>query len=137
VLSDFGQHVASDQMQALRRTLAKMDRFRRGLVSAFPWPHAHAAALPDSAVVCRCETITAGELRRVVNEMGGSEMSRAKAFSRVGMGRCQGRFCGHAAAEVVAHAAGVPIEMVGRLRGQGPVKPLSMAALENAEAVDV
>jgi bacterioferritin-associated ferredoxin len=106
------------------------------LIRAFPWPHAQAAALPDAAVVCRCETITAGELRRVVTEMGGKEVNRAKAFSRVGMGRCQGRFCGHAAAEVVAHAAGVPIEMVGRLRGQGPVKPLPMTALENAEAAN-
>lgn len=137
VLSDLGRPVSPDPMPALRRTLDKMDRFRRGLITAFPWPHAQAAALPDSAVVCRCETITAGELRRVVNEMGGSEMNRAKAFSRVGMGRCQGRFCGHAAAEVVAHAAGIPIEMVGRLRGQGPVKPLPMAALENAGGVDV
>jgi bacterioferritin-associated ferredoxin len=136
VLSDLGQPVAPDPMPALRRTLVKMDRFRRGLIQAFPWPHAQAAALPDSAVVCRCETITAGELRRVVHEMGGSEMNRAKAFSRVGMGRCQGRFCGHAAAEVVAHAAGVPIEMVGRLRGQGPVKPLPMAALENGGAAN-
>ncbi|MBT2323735.1 NAD(P)/FAD-dependent oxidoreductase [Variovorax paradoxus] len=137
VLSDLGQPASPDQMPALRRTLDKMDRFRRGLIKAFPWPHAQAAALSDSAVVCRCETITAGELRRVVNDMGGREMNRAKAFSRVGMGRCQGRFCGHAAAEVVAHAAGVPIEMVGRLRGQGPVKPLPMAALENPGTVNV
>lgn len=137
VLSDLGRPLSPDPMPALRRTLDKMDRFRRGLIRAFPWPHAQAAALPDSAVVCRCETITAGELRRVVNEMGGSELNRAKAFSRVGMGRCQGRFCGHAAAEVVAHAAGIPIEMVGRLRGQGPVKPLPMAARENAGAADV
>jgi NADPH-dependent 2,4-dienoyl-CoA reductase/sulfur reductase-like enzyme len=133
-LSDLGQPASLDRMSALRRTLVKMDRFRLGLIQAFPWPHAQAAALPDAAVVCRCETITAGELRRVVVEMGGSEMNRAKAFSRVGMGRCQGRFCGHAAAEVVAHAAGIPIEKVGRLRGQGPVKPLPMGALENPEA---
>ncbi|NPC57719.1 FAD/NAD(P)-dependent oxidoreductase [Caenimonas soli] len=137
VLSDLGRPASPDPMPALRRTLEKMDRFRRGLIQAFPWPHAQAAALPDSAVVCRCETITAGELRRVVKEMGGSEVNRAKAFSRVGMGRCQGRFCGHAAAEVVAHAACIPIETVGRLRGQGPVKPLPMAALENAGGVNV
>jgi NADPH-dependent 2,4-dienoyl-CoA reductase/sulfur reductase-like enzyme len=135
-LSDLGRPASPDPMPALRRTLDKMDRFRRGLMQAFPWPHAQAAALPDAAVVCRCETITAGELRRVVNELGGNEMNRVKAFSRVGMGRCQGRYCGHAAAEVVAHAAGVPIETVGRLRGQGPVKPLPMAALENAGAVN-
>jgi len=134
VLSDLGLPVSPDPMPALRRTLLRMERFRRGLITAFPWPHAQAATLPDAAVVCRCETITAGDLRRVVHDMGGTEMNRAKAFSRVGMGRCQGRFCGHAAAEVVAHAAGVPIEMVGRLRGQGPVKPLAMSALETTGA---
>ena len=31
---------------------------------------------------------------------------------------------------VIAHAAGVPIELVGRLRGQAPVKPLSIASHE-------
>jgi hypothetical protein len=45
------------------------------------------------------------------------------------MGRCQGRYCGHAAAEIVAHAAGIPVEQVGRIRGQGPVKPLPISAL--------
>ena len=86
------------------RTLAQMDRFRAGLARAFPWPHAQAAALPDDAIVCRCEAVTAGELRRCVNELDSREVNRAKAFSRVGMGRCQGRFCGHAAAEIVAQA---------------------------------
>ncbi|MEO8134706.1 MAG: FAD/NAD(P)-binding oxidoreductase [Betaproteobacteria bacterium] len=136
VLSDLGRPVAQETTSELRRTLATMDRFRRGLAQAFPWPHELAATLPDAAVVCRCETITAGELRRVVTDMGGSEMNRSKAFSRVGMGRCQGRYCGHAAAEIVAHAAGVPIEMVGRLRGQGPVKPLPMAAFEAVTEAD-
>jgi hypothetical protein len=46
------------------------------------------------------------------------------------MGRCQGRYCGHAGAEIVAAAAGVPIEVVGRLRSQAPVKPLLMDTRE-------
>jgi NADPH-dependent 2,4-dienoyl-CoA reductase/sulfur reductase-like enzyme len=116
----------------LRATLARMERFRDGLTHAFPWPHAHAAALPDSTVVCRCEAVTAGELRRSVHELGSREVNRAKAFSRVGMGRCQGRYCGHAAAEIVAAAANVPIEQVGRLRTQAPVKPLLMSTREEA-----
>jgi hypothetical protein len=115
---------------ALRRTLDQMDRFRQGLARAFPWPHAQAAALPDAAVVCRCEAVTVGELRRCVTELGSQEVNRAKAFSRVGMGRCQGRFCGHAAAEIVAQACGIPIEQVGRLRSQAPVKPLMMNTRE-------
>ncbi len=58
---------------------------------------------------------------------GEIEANRAKAFSRVGMGRCQGRYCGEAAAEVIAAASGVATEAVGRLRAQAPVKPLGAA----------
>ena len=115
----------------LRRTLATMNGFREGLAQAFPWPHAHAAALPNDAVVCRCEAVTAGELRRSVRELGSQELNRAKAFSRVGMGRCQGRYCGHAAAEIVAATASIPVEKIGRLRSQAPVKPLMMSAQEH------
>jgi Sarcosine oxidase A3 domain len=72
-----------------------------------------------------------GELRGIVATTEAREANRAKAFSRVGMGRCQGRYCGHAAAEVIAHAANVPLEQVGRLRGQAPVKPLPVAMVED------
>jgi hypothetical protein len=120
-------------LHKLRAEQAKMDRFRLGLAQAFPWPAEQAAQLPDDAIVCRCEAITAGELRRTVGEMGAREANRAKALCRVGMGRCQGRYCGHAGAEVIAHAAGVPIEQVGRLRGQAPVKPLAIAVREEVE----
>ena len=133
VLKDFKFKVAEGELQALRAEQAKMDRFRRGLAQAFPWPAEQAAALPDDAVVCRCEVVTAGDLRRTVREMGAQEANRAKALCRVGMGRCQGRYCGHAGAEIIAHAAGVPLEQVGRLRGQAPVKPLSMAVREEVE----
>jgi hypothetical protein len=124
VLNDFRLAVPDDALRQLRAEQARMERFREGLAQAFPWPAEQAAQLPDDAIVCRCEAITAGELRRVVCEMGAREANRAKAFSRVGMGRCQGRYCGHAGAEVIAAAAGVPVEEVGRLRGQAPVKPL-------------
>ena len=136
-LSDTGHaagHAAFEaEAPALRKRLQQMDRFRAGLAQAFPWPHAQAAAVPDDTVVCRCESISAGELRRCVNDMGSQELNRAKAFSRVGMGRCQGRYCGHAGAEIVAACARIPIEQVGRLRGQAPVKPLMMNTREVAQ----
>jgi hypothetical protein len=133
VLKDFRLPASDAELQGLRAEQASMERFRQGLAQAFPWPEQQAAQLPDEAIVCRCEAITAGELRRVVCEMGAQEANRAKAFSRVGMGRCQGRYCGHAGAEVIAHAAGVPVEQVGRLRGQAPVKPLAIATKEESK----
>jgi hypothetical protein len=124
-LADLGRPVPADAERALLARHAKMLRFRNGVFKSFPWPGARLAEeLLDEAILCRCETVTAGALRRTVSEAGASEVNRAKAFSRVGMGRCQGRFCGLASAEVVSHALGVPLEAVGRLRGQAPVKPL-------------
>jgi NADPH-dependent 2,4-dienoyl-CoA reductase/sulfur reductase-like enzyme len=131
-LSDLGHSVPDGAIMYARNNLARLSRFAQGLAEAFPWPVGQAATLPDDSIVCRCESICAGELRRVVNAAGAREANRAKAFSRVGMGRCQGRYCGHAAAEIIAHAAGIPVEQVGRLRGQGPVKPLPLGIDEDA-----
>lgn len=130
LLRDLHQLVDAGQVAEQRHALEVMDEFRLGLAQAFPWPSAQAKALPDEAIVCRCEMITAGELRRTVSEKGACEVNRAKAFSRVGMGRCQGRYCSQAGAEVIAAAAGVAVQQVGRQRGQAPVKPLSMLTEE-------
>jgi len=127
-LADLGRAVPADEFRRLRRALRPMARFRQGLEQAFAWPAALASGLPDDTLVCRCEAITAGEIRRSATELGAPEINRAKAFSRVGMGRCQGRYCGLAAAEVLAAALGIEVDQVGRLRGQAPVKPLPIAA---------
>ncbi|GAB5337255.1 FAD/NAD(P)-dependent oxidoreductase [Pseudomonas fluorescens] len=132
LLEDFKHPFDTGLRDAQRLALDVMDQFRLGLAQAFPWPSEQAKALPDSAIVCRCEMISAGDLRRVVSEKGACEVNRAKAFSRVGMGRCQGRYCSQAGAEVIAAAAGVQVREVGRQRGQAPVKPLSMLTEEVA-----
>ncbi|MGU7783139.1 FAD-dependent oxidoreductase [Burkholderia sp. PU8-34] len=132
VLKDLGRPVDDARVAELQRERAKRDRFRSGLAQAFPWPAQQAAHLSDDTILCRCEGVSVGELRRVIREEGACEANRAKAFSRVGMGRCQGRYCGHAGAEVIAAAAGVPLEAVGRLRGQAPVKPFPIATRTDA-----
>jgi NAD(P)H-nitrite reductase large subunit len=105
-------------------------RFAHGIAKAFPWPHEQVAAIPDATLVCRCEAITAGELRASVTELYSPEVNRAKAFSRVGMGRCQGRFCGLASQEIVAATSVAPIQGASRIRGQAPVKPLPVSVSE-------
>jgi bacterioferritin-associated ferredoxin len=79
-------------------------------------------------MVCRCEGISAGELRASLRaDFGPAEVNRLKAITRCGMGRCQGRFCALAAAELTAQTLRLPLEAVGRLRAQPPVKPLPLA----------
>src|SRR5207237_267860 len=83
-----------------------VDAVRAALERAFPFPAKLAASIADDTILCRCEVITAGELRAAANEalatLPPPEVNRAKALTRVGMGRCQGRVCGAAAAEVLA-----------------------------------
>jgi NADPH-dependent 2,4-dienoyl-CoA reductase/sulfur reductase-like enzyme len=129
-LNDLGFSVSDKEMAGLRHSVAGYQRFARGLAKAFPWPATQASTLPDETILCRCESVTVGELRKIVDETGAVETNRAKAFSRVGMGRCQGRYCALAAAEVIAAAANIPVEQVGRLRGQAPIKPVSIGSLD-------
>jgi hydrogen cyanide synthase HcnB len=128
LLADRGTSVSSGRRQAIARRLARLGRFRKGLEAAFAFPAELARSLPDAAILCRCEAVTAGALRATV-EKRAEEVNRAKAFCRVGMGRCQCRLCAGTAAEILAAARGVELAAVGRLRGQPPVKPLLVQCL--------
>lgn len=123
LLEDAGQRIDPKRRLRLQGRLGGIQRFRQGLETAFPFPVDWAAAVPDETLICRCEEVTAGQIRATVDQ-GHWEMNRVKAMCRVGMGRCQGRMCGMAAAELIATRSGRDIDKVGRLRGQAPVKPL-------------
>ena len=123
LLEDTGVVVDQRRRVALERQLARIQCFRQGLETAFPFPEHWAAQAPDDLILCRCEEVSVGEVRAVVDE-GHWEINRVKAHCRVGMGRCQGRMCGLAAAEIVAERSGRDLPQVGRLRGQAPIKPL-------------
>ena len=129
VLEDLGRPIGRQRMAALDRKLARQGRFRRALEDAYPYPAHLLDDVADGEIICRCEGITAGKLRATARERCAQEMNRLKAFTRIGMGRCQGRVCGHAAAEILARTCGRDIAAVGRLRGNPPIKPVPIAGL--------
>lgn len=136
VLAARGVAVDAYAVASLDAQLAAGANFRAALERAFPFPAGLAADMADDTILCRCEAITAGELRAAANEslatLPPPEVNRAKALTRVGMGRCQGRVCGAAAAEILATTLSCPVEQVGRLRGQPPVKPIPILPAEAA-----
>jgi NADPH-dependent 2,4-dienoyl-CoA reductase/sulfur reductase-like enzyme len=81
-----------------------------------------------SVLVCRCEEVTAGQIRRYV-ELGCLGPNQTKAFGRCGMGPCQGRFCGLTVTEVIAQARGVEPCDVGYYRIRPPIKPVTLGEL--------
>jgi NADPH-dependent 2,4-dienoyl-CoA reductase/sulfur reductase-like enzyme len=135
LLQDRGIPVSTARMTALRRKLARLERFRRALDRLFPLPADWASEIDDAVIVCRCEAIRAGALRHAVKVHTVQEINRLKALTRAGMGRCQGRLCAPAMAEILAANAKLPLAAVGRLRGQAPVKPLSANVLRAGSAL--
>jgi NADPH-dependent 2,4-dienoyl-CoA reductase/sulfur reductase-like enzyme len=120
---------------SLDHRLQRIAIFRAGLEAAFA-PPAHAAAQwPDTMTVCRCEEVDAGTLRQCIRSGTATEINRLKALTRVGMGRCQGRMCGEAALALLSAETGKPLEAVGRLRSQPPVKPIPMSPALYTEGV--
>ena len=121
-----GKQRDSRRIATIDRELARLARFRAGLERAFPLTAQHLATLPDDTILCRCERIRIGETKTAIHDFSVVEINRMKAITRVGMGRCQGRMCGLAAAEVLAAETRQGVAAVGRLRGQPPVKPMPM-----------
>ncbi|MFE1599193.1 NAD(P)/FAD-dependent oxidoreductase [Methylobacterium sp. ID0610] len=126
LLADLGHPRDAAREARLDRGLARQIRFRAALEAAYPYPHHLVARIRDDEIVCRCEGITAGALRSAARDRDAREVNRLKALTRIGMGRCQGRVCGHAAAEILARALDLPVDRVGRLRGQAPIKPIPL-----------
>jgi NADPH-dependent 2,4-dienoyl-CoA reductase/sulfur reductase-like enzyme len=84
--------------------------------------------LDDATMVCRCEEVTAGAVRFAV-QTGCQGMNQLKAYTRCGMGPCQGRMCGPVGIEVLAQVRNVPVSAVEPLRTRFPTKPVSVGAL--------
>jgi NADPH-dependent 2,4-dienoyl-CoA reductase/sulfur reductase-like enzyme len=86
----------------------------------------------DDVLVCRCEEVTAGEVRAAV-KLGCQGLNQLKAFTRCGMGPCQGRMCGTSVAEVFAAARGLHPREVEPYRTRFPARPLTVGELAGLE----
>lgn len=64
-------------------------------------------------VVCRCETITEGEIVEAIHRpIQPTTIDAIKRRCNAGMGRCQGGFCGPRVHEILARELGVPMESI-------------------------
>ena len=57
-----------------------------------PSQHYEKEPLPDEAIICRCERVTAGEIREAIRN-GCRDLNQLKALTRAGMGACGSKTC--------------------------------------------
>ena len=114
---------AAALLRDLRRATAA-----RPFLDALYRPRAEFRIPADEVIVCRCEEVTAGEIRKHVRS-GCLGPNQLKSFTRCGMGPCQGRQCGITATEIIAAERGVAASEAGYQRVRPPIKPISLGEL--------
>jgi len=116
--------------------LARQRRFAAMLGALFtPAPGLYALARDDT-IICRCEEVTLGDIRRAVAD-GATDANEVKGLTRAGMGACQGRICGELVARIIAAETGragdpAAIRAAGCFTARPPIHPVSLAALAQA-----
>jgi NADPH-dependent 2,4-dienoyl-CoA reductase/sulfur reductase-like enzyme len=100
----------------------------RGFLDRWFRPHPEFRVPDDATIVCRCEEVTAGQIRDSVR-LGCPGPNQMKAYLRCGMGPCQGRLCGLTVTEIMAEARGVSPTEVGYYRLRAPMKPVPLRDL--------
>lgn len=120
-----GHSVDPDRRAALLRQFRRHVHIRPFLNALYRPNDENRVPRDPDVVVCRCEEVTAGQIRRYV-ELGCLGPNQTKAFGRCGMGPCQGRFCGLTVTETIAQARGAAPENVGYYRIRAPVKPVML-----------
>lgn len=90
----------------------------------------------DNTIVCRCEEVTAGQIRQLVKQ-GCHDPNAVKSLCRAGMGPCQGRYCGLTVSLLVAEMQGVSPAKIGYFRLRSPSKPVTLVELASLKPPEV
>lgn len=83
----------------------------------------------DSVLVCRCEEVTAGEIRRAVREYGGTSVTELKRRVRCGMGLCQGKTCGRLVSRIISEELSKAPCEIPPATDRPPVRPVTFGEL--------
>lgn len=86
----------------------------------------------DDVLVCRCEEVTKGDIRRAVHD-GMYTMTEVRRYLRVGMGLCQGQSCTKLVKRIMASELGVPQAALDAETSRAPMRPVEMRVLGNEE----
>lgn len=84
----------------------------------------------DDMIICRCEEVTKGEIRKAVHE-GMFTITEIRRYLRTGMGLCQGQTCAKLVKGIVARELGVSPSQLEPASSRAPMRPTEMRVLAN------
>ena len=106
--------------------LKRHRRFQKWLWSLYAAPHLGVQLATPDTLICRCEEISLRQINEAISD-GPLPIGDLKRATRVGMGPCQGRYCGMILSELVAKSHGAALDESMRFAPRMPVKPVAIA----------
>ncbi|MFM0613817.1 NAD(P)/FAD-dependent oxidoreductase [Paraburkholderia nemoris] len=124
------------QLSSVRRAHLKAARFGRSMAQLMALRIGHTDGIGPQTIVCRCEDVTRAEIDAAC-DAGAHDVNQLKAWTRCGMGPCQGRTCGDVTAELLAaRACGGSRERAGCFSARTPLRPVTVEALTGEFSYD-
>lgn len=117
-----------EQQHTARKSLQRQREFQRDLWALYHSPARAVAENAPGCLICRCEEVTFATLQTALDEGLGS-VGAIKRRTRIGMGRCQGRYCAPLLDETVSALSGQSRSELSGFAPRVPVKPLTIAEL--------
>jgi thioredoxin reductase/bacterioferritin-associated ferredoxin len=114
--------------RAVRKKLVGMGKFRRAIDRMYRiYPDLY-ANITDETIVCRCEGISAGEIRKAIRQ-GTINLNDIKKRTRSGMGYCQGTHCLPTIAAMLAREFNARPEEISMMTTRPPARPIPLSLL--------
>ena len=105
-----------------RTTLKKNENFGKAAVRLMKFRPELIQTITSETIVCRCEDVFRSEIDEAI-ESGARDLNQLKAWTRCGMGPCQGRTCSEAIEAILASKVGSR-ELAGQWTGRTPLRPV-------------
>ncbi len=126
-LGKISDQMAKERITPLQRKLLGARRIGTAMCkSARPRPGL-LKMVTSETVVCRCEEVTYGDIKSAT-ENGARDINDLKRRTRLGMGNCQGTFCGQVANELMWKATGKAWSRSGFTARQ-PIRPVPIGII--------
>jgi thioredoxin reductase len=115
----------SEDKNKLEKKLNKLQKFQSSLWKLYNSNSDYKQMLEKDVEICRCEGIKYSTLENVL-QSGYTSISELKLKSRVGMGPCQGRYCGQIVLDILKNNFGIKVSESDFVSPRVPFTPINI-----------
>ena len=113
-----------------QRTFSQRTKFQRAINNAYEIKSGIYELADNGTVICRCESVKLEGILPVLEST--IDPSVVKAYTRCGMGLCQGRNCQRQISALIAQKHGIPISQITQATPRFPTKPIKLGQIADA-----